>query len=167
MVRPRKPRFVEEEPASEYFKPRGIPVGELEAVALSVDELEALKLVDRRGMSQVEAAERMEISRATLQRTLAGARKKVADALVDGKALEITGGEYVTAGMGSYRSLTCSSCGSCWEEPFGTGARACETACPECGEYAVFRSAPPGRGRRRGMRGEKPRGGGPGSRGMA
>lgn len=151
MVRPRKPRFVENEPSSDYFKPRGVPASDLEEVRLSVEELEAVKLVDLKGLKQEEAAERMEVSRATLQRTLAGARGKIADALVAGKALGISGGDYVAAGPVSVRKFRCVSCGASWDEPFGTGIRACETPCRECGAETVVREGGPlagGRGRR-------------------
>jgi len=151
MVRPRKPRFVEKEPGSTYFKPRGVPAGSLEEVMLSVEELETVRLVDREGLNQEEAAVRMEVSRATLQRMLAGARAKIADALVSGKALGIGGGDYVESGHSSARRFRCVSCGSSWDEPFGTGIRACETSCRECGAETVVREGGPmagGRGRR-------------------
>lgn len=140
MVRPRKPRFVEGEPTTAYFKPRGVPVRELEEVRLSVEELESIRLVDREGLSQEEAALRMEVSRSTLQRTLAEARKKVADALSQGKALGISGGNYVEAGPGGKRWFECITCGHQWTEPFGTGSRACDASCPDCGEATVVRT---------------------------
>ena len=92
MARPAKPRFVTGEPCVDFFKPRGIPLRELEKECLSVEELEALKLVDIKGLYQEDAAERMEVSRPTFQRVLRSARGKVARCLVDGKALGIEGG---------------------------------------------------------------------------
>lgn len=139
MVRPRKPRFVENEPSSSYFKPRGVAASSLEEVILSVDELEAVRLVDHEGLNQEAAAVRMEVSRATLQRTLAAARAKIADALVSGKALDISGGDYVESGYSSTRRFRCVSCGAYWDEPFGTGVRACEATCGQCGAKTVVR----------------------------
>ena len=137
MARPAKPRFVTSEPCVNFFKPRGIPLRELEEERLSVEELEALKLVDIEGLYQEEAAERMEVSRPTFQRVLKSARGKVARCLVEGKALGIEGGNYIVGGEG--RKLECLSCEHRWEETFG-GARACETACPECGKMTVRRA---------------------------
>ena len=75
------------------FKPRGRPIGQLREIALSLDELEALRLADREGLYQAEAAERMGVSRATFARIVTSARSKVAEALVEGHALSIRGGE--------------------------------------------------------------------------
>ena len=138
MARPAKPRFVTGEPCVDFFKPRGIPLRELEEERLSVEELEALKLADIEGLYQEDAAERMEVSRPTFQRVLKSARGKVARCLVEGKALGIEGGNYVLAGEG--KTFECLSCENSWEEPFGSGVRACETVCPKCGEMTVRRA---------------------------
>lgn len=74
------------------FKPNGIPLHALEEVVLSLDELEALRLADLDGLYQDAAARAMSISRQTFGRIIASARKKTADALLNGKALRITGG---------------------------------------------------------------------------
>jgi predicted DNA-binding protein (UPF0251 family) len=79
-------------PRSDYYKPRGVPLAVLEQVTLTVDELEALRLTDLEGLYQADAAEKMNVSRQTLGRILESAHKKVADALVNGKALLIEGG---------------------------------------------------------------------------
>ena len=94
MPRPRNPRQVRCIPCTDYFKPRGIPLRGLEEVTLAVEELEALRLADLEGMEQVAGAEQMEVSRPTFARVLASARQKVADALVNGKALRIEGGVF-------------------------------------------------------------------------
>jgi len=138
VARPAKPRFVTEEPCVDFFKPRGIPLRELEEERLSVEELEALKLADIECLYQEDAAVRMEVSRQTFQRVLKSARGKVARCLVEGKALGIEGGNYVLAGEG--RTFECLSCHHRWEEPFASGARACETVCPECGKMTVRRA---------------------------
>ena len=69
------------------FKPAGAPLRNLDRVPLGRDELEALVLCDRDGLTQQEAGDRMGISRGTVQRLLSAARYKVADALVGEKAL--------------------------------------------------------------------------------
>jgi predicted DNA-binding protein (UPF0251 family) len=70
----------------------------LEQVALTVDELEALRLADLEGLYQEQAAEEMGVSRQTFGRILEAAHKKVADALVGGKALSIEGGVFEVPG---------------------------------------------------------------------
>jgi predicted DNA-binding protein (UPF0251 family) len=79
-------------PQANYYKPRGVPLRMLQQVALTVDELEALRLADLEGLYQEEAAQQMNVSRQTFGRIVEAARKKVADALVNGKALSIEGG---------------------------------------------------------------------------
>lgn len=87
--RPRKFRFCRQFNGADFYKPRGIPLSMLELVDLSVEELEALRLCDFEELEQEEAAKKMDISRATLQRDLYSARKKVADALLHSKAIKI------------------------------------------------------------------------------
>ena len=90
MPRPPKPRFVCQAPGALYFKPRGIPLVELEEVVLGLDETEALRLADLEGRTQEEVGELMQVSRATVGRILESARRKVAEALVMGRALRIS-----------------------------------------------------------------------------
>jgi len=92
MVRPLKPRRVLFDPDVVYFKPRAVPLSMLEEVDLNMDELEALRLCDSKGLEQKEAAGKMKISQSTLQRILTSARRKVAGALVGGKAIKIKKG---------------------------------------------------------------------------
>jgi predicted DNA-binding protein (UPF0251 family) len=89
MVRPLKPRRVLFDPNVVYFKPRAVPLAVLDEVDLNVDELEALRLCDLKDLEQKEAAREMKISQSTLQRILTSARKKVAAALTEGKAIKI------------------------------------------------------------------------------
>ena len=89
MPRPKKYRCVRCRPDSTYFKPRAIPLSELEEVAVSMDEIEALRLADYEGLYHEDAAARMKISRQTFGRILNEARRKVAECLVNGKALRI------------------------------------------------------------------------------
>lgn len=94
MPRPRRCRRVWLEPNVTYFKPAGIPVRELEEVVLTVDEFESIRLKDLEGLEQEEAAKKMNISQPTFFRLLDSARKKIADAIVNGKAIKIKGGSY-------------------------------------------------------------------------
>ena len=72
-----------------YFKPRGIPLSSLEEEELFPDELEALKLHDVDGLDQIEAAKKMKVSQPTFGRILNAAYKKVANAVITGKAIRI------------------------------------------------------------------------------
>ena len=92
MPRPRQCRRVAQLPRATYYKPRGVPLRALESVTLTVDELEAIRLADLEGLYQAEAARRMNVSRQTFGRVLDAAHAKVANALVNGKALSIAGG---------------------------------------------------------------------------
>jgi len=92
MPRPRQCRRVAQMPQATYYRPRGVPLRTLEQVALTVDELEALRLADLEGLYQEAAAQKMNVSRQTFGRIVEAAHRKVADALVNGKALSIEGG---------------------------------------------------------------------------
>ena len=89
MPRPKKIRCVKCNPDSSYFKPRGIPLVDLEEVSISMDELEAISLADYEELYHEEAAMKMKISRQTFVRILNAAHKKVAECLLKGKALKI------------------------------------------------------------------------------
>ncbi len=91
MPRPRRFRRLSFMPEATYFKPAGISMQELDEVAIATDELEAIRLKDLQGLSQEEAAEKMGISQPTFHRLVKEARRKVADALVNGKAIRIQG----------------------------------------------------------------------------
>lgn len=92
MARPLKCRHVEGDVTASYFKPQGIPLVELEEVRLERDELEAIRLADHLGLYQQDAAARMGVSRQTFGNIIARAHRKVAEALLDGKALRIATG---------------------------------------------------------------------------
>ncbi len=99
MARPRLCRRVGFSPDVTYFKPQGIPLRGLEEVILPVDEFEAVRLKDLLGLEQETAAKKMNISQPTFHRLVLSARKKIADAIVNGKAIKIEGGAYKMAGM--------------------------------------------------------------------
>jgi predicted DNA-binding protein (UPF0251 family) len=77
--------------AEQVFKPAGIPLREMEQITIGRDEMEAMYLCDSENLSQEAAGERMGVSRGTVQRLLAQARKKTIEALVLGKALAVEG----------------------------------------------------------------------------
>jgi len=131
MVRPKKNRVVAFEPEISYFKPRGIPLVDLEEVIMTVDEREAIRLSDLLDMSYEDAGKSMEVSRATFGRIIQRARKMVAEALINGKAINIEGGNYSIAG--ETRIFVCEKCENKWKEPCGTGK---PEHCPSCkGKY--------------------------------
>ncbi len=98
MPRPKKLRYIEFPPGVRYFKPRGIPLSELEEVVLTAEELEALKLKELEGLSQKECAKRMGISRTTFRRDLESAHFKITEALLKNKAIRIEGGTFKIKG---------------------------------------------------------------------
>lgn len=104
MSRPLKCRRVLNMPDITYFKPAGIPLKILEENRLSIEELEAVRLRDIESLEQEQCAEKMNISRPTFQRVLAAARRKIADSLLNGKALRIEGGNYELASLSSGNS---------------------------------------------------------------
>jgi len=98
MARPLKCRRVECNVPARYFKPQGVPLYELEEIVLAPDEVEAMRLTDIEDLYQADAAERMGVSRQTLGNIIARAHKKVAHAIIEGKALRVSGGSEVAQG---------------------------------------------------------------------
>jgi predicted DNA-binding protein (UPF0251 family) len=80
----------------EGFKPFGVPMRELDSVIMSYEEYEALRLADYEDLNQEDAATRMNISRPTFTRLYEKTRKTIAKAFVEGKAIVIRGGTYIT-----------------------------------------------------------------------
>jgi predicted DNA-binding protein (UPF0251 family) len=72
-----------------FFKPQGIPLRMLEEIVLLSDELEAVKLYEVDGFEQIKAAQKMKISQPTFARLLGSANKKIAEAIIHGKAIRI------------------------------------------------------------------------------
>ena len=93
MPRPFRKRFVRFWPSATIFKPVGIPIRMLEHIQLEADELEAIRLKDVESLGQEEVAKKMRISRPTVVRILQSARRKISNALVNGKAIEIISGQ--------------------------------------------------------------------------
>jgi predicted DNA-binding protein (UPF0251 family) len=137
MPRPRKHRRLLHEPRPAIFKPVGVPLDSLDRITLLHEELEALRLSDLEGHHQVDAAERMGISRSTFQRVVTEARRKVTQALVTGAALQVEGGTFRVAAIRWH----CADCGHDWDIVHGSGQGQPDT-CPICGSYSIRERSP-------------------------
>jgi predicted DNA-binding protein (UPF0251 family) len=91
-MRPKKTRWIKSVPRERCFKPLCKPLNKLECVYLSLDEFEAIRLSCLEGLKQIDAAKKIRISRPTFSRILTSAQNKIADALVNIKAIRIEGG---------------------------------------------------------------------------
>jgi predicted DNA-binding protein (UPF0251 family) len=127
MVRPKKNRKVSLNPDIGYFTPGDIPAADVEVITLSVEEREALRLSDLLEMSYEEAGQKMGVSRATFGRIIQRARKIVADALINGKAIHIKGGNYMI--VSEKAMFICNKCSHQWEE---TRKKRGTESCPAC-----------------------------------
>ena len=147
-------RKVSSIPLITYFKPAGIQLTELEEVKLLVEEAESIRLNDLEGLEQEECAQKMNISRSTFSRILDSARQKIADALLNGKAIRIEGGNYEM----TVRRFRCGN-GHEWEVPFEVMIKEPPELCPTCNtpDITVLRPWRPGLGM--GGQGRRLRGG--------
>ena len=141
MGRRRLWRKVSSTPLVTYFKPAGIPLAGLQEVQLLIEEAEAIRLKDIEGLEQEECAQKMNISRSTFSRIMDSARKKIADALLNGKAIRIEGGNFEMA----VRRFRCIS-GHEWEVPFETMISSPPEFCPRCNTPSIMPLLPPGMG---------------------
>ncbi len=94
MARPVKNRKICHPPLMKGFKPYGTPLCEIEAIRLTFEEYESIRLVTYENLSQEQAAEQMNVSRPTLTRIYNKALKNITKAFIEGKAIEIKGGTY-------------------------------------------------------------------------
>jgi predicted DNA-binding protein (UPF0251 family) len=145
MGRRRLRRKVSFTPLVTYFKPAGMPLARLQEVQLLVEEAEAIRLKDIEGLEQEECAHKMNISRSTFSRIMDSARKKIADALLNGKAIRIEGGNFELA----VRRFRCIA-GHEWEVPFKTMISTPPEVCPECETPSIMPLFSPGMGLGRG-----------------
>ncbi len=134
--------LVDEEPCCRRFVPEGGEAAEV--VTVSLEEFEAVRLKDLKGLDQSACAAAMGLSRPTFQRILRSARFKVATALAGGRQISIEGGSY----MMKNRVFECLECGQRWEEaPCTAGGRhGYEIACPKCGGMRKMKVAEDGTG---------------------
>jgi len=124
MPRPKSDRIVNEPPLFTEFKPMGIPGRSLKQVQLTLDEFEAIRLTDFKGLSHEEAADEMNISRSTFTRLVEVARKKMAEFIIFGRMLSIEGGN-----VHFRRNIfQCNDCG----HMFKTNIESPVTECPDC-----------------------------------
>lgn len=130
MPRPIKYRRVENLPEYTYFIPAGRRKCEIEDIIIKVEELEAMRLKDIEDLNQEECAEKMHVSRQTFQNIIDRARKKIATAIIEGKAINISGGNY-TRNVCQFR---CIACGNIYEIKYEEDRR----VCPECGSSHVM-----------------------------
>ncbi len=124
MSRPKNKRIVHEPPIFTNFKPIGVKRTNLLEVNLALDEFEAIRLADHLGYSHAEAAEEMDISRSTFTRLIEKSRNKIADFIINGKLLSISGGSI------HFRKniIFCKSCG----HMLNTDIKEQITNCPNC-----------------------------------
>ena len=144
MSRPTKCRRVALLPRATYFKPAGIPLRVLDEVQLSVEEVEAIRIKDLEGLDQEAGGEKMNVSRATFQRVLVSGRQKIADALLNGKAIRIEGGSFEMA----FSRFKCLN-GHEWEVPFETMISTPHRLCPRCDTPSIEPLQPTGFGWKR------------------
>ena len=126
MPRPKCCRHVNAMPDKTCFCPKGVPIFGLEEVLLTLDEYEAIRLADLEGLYQEQAASLMNISRQTFGRIIGEAHRKIADVLVNGKALKIEGG---SVSMKEVERVACNRC----RQIFSLDQEARnERICPHC-----------------------------------
>ncbi len=130
LPRPVKPRKIAFIPKNTHFIPVNKPKCELKVVTLKLEELEAMRLKDIERLHQEECAEKMNVSRQTFQLIIDGARKKVTEALTEGMAINIEGGNY-TFNICKYK---CENCGNIYSEPYENEIH----KCPKCDSTDVL-----------------------------
>jgi len=135
LARPTKWRKVEFIPNVQYFAPSDIDAALLQENILLIEELEAIRLKDLDGMEQEDCADKMEVSRQTFQRILNVAREKIADSLINGKAIRIEGGNFTR----NICPVKCLDCGKQWNESYENFEKIIngEFNCPECNSKRI------------------------------
>jgi len=134
-----KLRQVAMAPSVTFFKPAGIPMSSLDVVTLALEEVEAIRLKDIEDLHQEECAVRMGVSRATFHQVLGSARAKLADAILNGKAIRVEGGMFAFPG----KRFRCRRDGSEWVLPPGPLPGVSSVSCPNCNGKDVQPVFPP------------------------
>jgi predicted DNA-binding protein (UPF0251 family) len=127
MPNTRRNRKIQSPPIMDGFKPYGSRMKNLEKVILLFEEYEAIRLIDYEDLNQEEAAVRMDVSRPTFTRIYKKARKAIAKALVEGKAMLIEGGTYTSENYWT----RCNKCSKF------TTAPAPQKNCPHCNSTRI------------------------------
>lgn len=118
MARPRKRKRVCRMPNVNVFGPyRGEDIGEY--IEMSVEEFETIRIIDYEGFTQEKCGEFMGIGRSTVQRLYEIARGKIADSMVNGRAIKIQGGDYSLCSQ----LEDSDRCGRCHRNRFRGGRR--------------------------------------------
>lgn len=133
MPRYKKQRMVDNPPLYRAYRPSGISRNDLQRLGFELDEYEAIRLADYMGMDHAEAALEMEISRSTFSRLIEKARKKMAQFLIEGKELYISGGNIHFRG----NVIRCKDCGYMFNINIGSSF----VKCPECNSENLFNMA--------------------------
>ncbi|HOD12163.1 MAG TPA: DUF134 domain-containing protein [Candidatus Omnitrophota bacterium] len=115
--RPKKVRYIQRMPKVTLFSPRGKP-GRPDEILLTIDQYEALKLADHQGFDQTQGAIVMKVSRPSFGRILREARRRVADAIVNGKIIKIGIGD-TQIGVRSKEFISMREIGILKERRFG------------------------------------------------
>ncbi len=130
LSRPTKWRKVEFIPNIQYFIPLNSEKNKVEENVIRIEEVEAIRLKDVEKLEQEECAERMEVSRQTFQRILNTGREKIADSIVNGKAIRIEGGNFTR----NICPVRCLDCQKEWKESYENFEKIIkgEYSCPDC-----------------------------------
>ncbi|MGM0367353.1 MAG: DUF134 domain-containing protein [Actinomycetota bacterium] len=139
-ARPKINKIVNELPLYVLYKPSGVAEENIEVESLTIEEIEALKLKDKQGLDQTEAAKKMGISRSTFQRLLKSARKKLVSSILDGKAIKFEGGNYIPNA-----NIVRTKCGKGYYHFFvkkgdikdADEVKLSKIKCPKCGKRLV------------------------------
>ena len=128
-------------PQITYFKPAGVALTTLEEERISVEEAEAMRLKDLEDLELEDCARRMNISRTTFSRILSSARRRIADALLNGKAIRIEGGNFKMA----VRRFRCIN-GHEWDVSFEAMIKESPRFCLTCNTRRIIPLWPYGLG---------------------